>query len=182
MLKKVKRLIREWLQVEQGGGIRVVEAIQSGCQIGKNVDFAGVPNFGSEPYLIKIGDNTTISFDVAFVTHDAATRVIRNLPDGDPKTGYFGPIVIGKNCFVGCRTTILANVHVGDNSIIGAGSIVNRDIPANVVAAGNPCRVICTLDEYRKKHQDEFIYLNHQSREEKKELLLEMFEKDLKNI
>lgn len=87
--------------------------------------------------------------------------------------------MIGNNCFVGCRTTILANVHVVDNSIIGAGSIVNRDIPAIVIAAGNPCKVICTLDEYRKKHQEEFIYLNHHSQEEKKEYLLKIFEKDL---
>ena len=46
--------------------------------IGKNVDLVSPgPNFGSEPYLITIGDNTTVSFDVAFVTHDAGTRVLR---------------------------------------------------------------------------------------------------------
>lgn len=180
MFNKVRRKIREWLQVEKGGTIRVIEAEQQGCQIGKNVDFAGTPNFGSEPYLIKIGDNTTISFDVAFVTHDAATRVIRNLPDGNSSTGYFGSIVIGKNCFIGCRTTILAGVHIGDNSIIGAGSIVNRDIPANTIAAGNPCKVICSLNEYRQKHEKDFIYLNHHNQEEKKKYLLKLFEHDLK--
>ena len=51
--------------------------------LGKNVQIVGGANFGSEPYLITIGDNTTVSFDCAFVTHDAATRVIRNLPDGN---------------------------------------------------------------------------------------------------
>lgn len=49
--------------------------------MGKNVSIVGEANFGSEPYLVTIGDDTTISFDCAFVTHDAATRVIRNLPD-----------------------------------------------------------------------------------------------------
>jgi len=94
MLKKISRKIREWLQVEQGGG-RIKEAIAKGCRVGKNVDFVTAPNFGSEPYLISIGDNTTISFDCAFVTHDAATRVIRNLPDGNPETVIYGPIKIG---------------------------------------------------------------------------------------
>lgn len=92
--------------------------------LGKNVQIIGEANFGSEPYLIKIGDNTTISFDCAFVTHDAATRVIRNLEDGDKETVIYGPIVIGKNCFIGCRTVILPNVTIGDNVIIGAEALL----------------------------------------------------------
>ena len=91
--------------------------------LGNNVDIVGDVNFGSEPYLITIGDNTTISFDCAFVTHDAATRVIRNLPGENPETVIYGKINIGKNCFIGCRSVILPNVTIGDNVIIGAGSI-----------------------------------------------------------
>ena len=68
--------------------------------IGKNVDIVGNVNFGSEPYLITIGDDTTISFDCAFVTHDAATRVLRHLPGENPETVIYGKIVIGKNCFI----------------------------------------------------------------------------------
>ncbi len=174
--KKIKRILRNWLF-----DVKPVlqEAKSLGVVLGDNVDIVTKPWWGSEPYLIKIGDNTTISFDVAFVTHDAATRVIRNLPDGNPETGYFGPIVIGKNCFIGCRSTILANVHIGDNSIIGACSLVNRDIPANVVAAGNPCRIICTLDEYRRKHKDDFMYMNSLPYEEKRKYLLDLFSKEL---
>lgn len=176
MFVKVKRKIREWLQVERGGSIIIEDAIRKGLVVGERVDFVSPPNFGSEPYLIKIGNDTTISFDCAFVTHDAATRVIRNLPDGDPETGWFGPIVIGNNCFIGCRTTILANVHIGDNSIIGACSLVNRDIPANVIAAGNPCKVLCTLDEYRAKHKNEFMYMNSLPYDEKKKYLMRYFQ------
>lgn len=127
--------------------------------LGKNVSIVGQANFGSEPYLITIGDNTTISFDCAFVTHDAATRVIRNLPDGNPETVIYGPINIGQNCFIGCRSVILPGVTIGDNCIIGAGSIVNKDIPSNSVAAGAPCKIICSIDEYRKKHESEFLYM-----------------------
>lgn len=51
------------------------------------------------------------------------------------------------------NSTILKGVHIGDNVIIGAGSVVTKDIPDNVVAAGNPCKVIMTLDEYHEKRK-----------------------------
>ena len=145
--------------------------------LGKNVDIVGGANFGSEPYLITIGDNTTISFDCAFVTHDAATRVIRHLPGFNKETVIYGPINVGKNCFIGCRSVILPNVNIGDNCIIGAGSVVNKDIPSNSVAAGVPCKVICTLDEYIEKHKDDFMYIVSKPFEEKKKILLDKFKK-----
>lgn len=148
--------------------------------IGKNVDLVSPgPNFGSEPYLITIGDNTTVSFDVAFVTHDAGTRVLRNLAtnEKEKQTVIYGEIKIGKNCFIGCRSTILPGVTIGDNCIIGAGSVVNRDIPANHVAAGVPCKVICTLEEYKEKHKDDFLYMVKLPYEEKKKYLLDLYGK-----
>ena len=66
-------------------------------------------------------------------------------------------------------------VTIGDNVIIGAGSIVNTDVPSNTVAAGSPCKVICTLDEYIQKHQDDFLYMVHLPYEEKKKFLLKHF-------
>ncbi len=146
-----------------------------GVKVGENVSLITIPHTSSEPYLISIGDNTTVSFDVAFITHDAATRVIRNLPDGNPETVIYGTIDVGKNCFIGARSTILPNVKIGDNTIIGACSLVNKDIPANCVAAGNPCKVLCTLDEYREKHKDEFLYMVSLPYEEKKKYLMENF-------
>ena len=143
--------------------------------LGKNVQLVDTPNFGSEPYLIYIGDNTTISFDVAFVTHDAATRVLRNLPGRNKETVIYGPIKIGKNCFIGCRSVILPGVTIGDNVIIGAGSVVNKDIPSNVVAAGVPCKQICTLEEYEQKHKDDFLYMVSYSYDKKKAFLKKHF-------
>ena len=143
--------------------------------LGKNVQIIGGANFGSEPYLVTIGDNTTVSFDCAFVTHDAATRVIRNLPGQNKETVIYGPITVGKNCFIGCRTVILPNVKIGDNCIIGAGSIVNKDIPDNTVAAGTPCKPICTLEGYINKHKDDFMYIVSKPFEEKKKILLDKF-------
>lgn len=61
-----------------------------------------------------------------------------------------GDIIIGNN-YIGTRTTIFPGVHIGDNTIIGAGSVLTKDIPDNVVAAGIPCKVIRSRDEYIKK-------------------------------
>ena len=157
--------------------LRTVDYLRNlGVKVGENVSLITLPHTSSEPYLISIGDNTTVSFEVAFITHDAATRVIRNLPDGNPETVIYGTIEVGKNCFIGARTTILPNVKIGDNSIIGACSLVNKNIPANCVAAGNPCKVLCSLDEYREKHKDEFLYMVTLPYEEKKKYLMEKFD------
>lgn len=151
------------------------DMINAGAKIGKNVSIIGDIHFSSEPYLISVGDNTTISFECALITHDAATRVIRNMPNQDPRTVIYGPIKIGSNCFIGARTTILPGVKIGDNTIIGSCSLVNKDIPSNVVAAGNPCKVICTIDEYIDKHKDDFLYIVNLPSEEKKDVLLKLF-------
>lgn len=153
----------------------VEEAKKRGLHVGKNVSFIDTPNFGSEPYLISIGNNTTISFDVAFVNHDGGTRVIRNLPNQNKETVIYGKIEIGNNSFIGCRCTILPNVKIGDNCIIGAGSVVTRNIPDNSVACGVPCKVICTIDEYIKKHENDFEYMVSLPYEEKKNYLLKKF-------
>jgi len=156
----------------------IEQAKKEGLVVGKNVSFIDTPNFGSEPYLISIGDNTTISFDVAFVNHDGGTRVIRNLPNQNKETVIYGKITIGNNCFIGCRTTILPNVKIGDNTIIGAGSIVTKDIPSNSVACGVPCKVICSIDEYINKHKEDFEYMVSMPKQDKKKYLLKKFKNE----
>lgn len=70
--------------------------------------------------------------------------------------GYarIGKVIIGNKVFIGAGTIIFPNVSIGDNSIIGAGSVATRYIPANVVAAGNPAKILCTLYYYLSKHDD----------------------------
>lgn len=150
----------------------IEDAKKAGMKVGNNVSFVDTPNFGSEPYLISIGDNTTISFDVAFVNHDGGTRVIRNLPGQNKETVIYGKIKIGNNSFVGCRTTILPGVTIGSNTIIGAGSVVTKDIPSNSVACGVPCKVICSIKDYMAKHKNDFMYNVSMPKEQKKEYLL----------
>lgn len=61
---------------------------------------------------------------------------------------YNLPVRIGRNCWIGAGAVILPGVTIGDNTVIGAGSVVTKDIPANVVAVGNPCRVMRPIGEH----------------------------------
>ena len=82
---------------------------------------------------------------------------------------YNAPITIGKNCWIGAGVTILPGVTIGDNTVIGAGSMVATDIPSNVVAVGNPCKVVREVNErdakyYFKDHRIDFFQYNNVSK------------------
>ncbi len=103
---------------------------------------------GTFPWLIEIGEECLISTNVMIMAHDASTA----LSNGYTKIGR---VNIGNHVFIGQDTTILCGVNIGDNVIIGAKSLVSKDIPSNSVYAGNPAKFICTFDEYRMKRQKE---------------------------
>ena len=65
---------------------------------------------------------------------------------------YNMPIKIGKNCWLGAGVIVLPGVSIGDNTVIGAGSVVTKNIPANVVAVGNPCRVMRKINDRDKEY------------------------------
>ena len=65
---------------------------------------------------------------------------------------YNMPVRIGKNCWLGAGVIVMPGVTIGDNVVIGAGSIVTKDIPSNVVAVGNPCRVLRPVGEHDRKY------------------------------
>ncbi len=65
---------------------------------------------------------------------------------------YNAPVRIGRNCWIGAGSVILPGITIGDNTVIGAGSVVTKDIPANVVAVGNPCRVLRPIGEHDRQY------------------------------
>lgn len=131
-------------------GINLYYMKKKGLQIAKDCSLVDFPSFGSEPYLIKIGKHVTISSKVQFFTHDGGTRVFRFQPRYKDVI-KFGKIEIKDNCFIGAGSIILPGVTIGPNSVVGAGSVVTKDVPPNTVVAGNPARKIKTVEEYAEK-------------------------------
>jgi len=108
-------------------------------------------NFGTEPYMISFGDNVHIASGVTFINHDITALMFRYMDDDYSIQERKGPISIGSNVFIGSNSTLLYDVVIGDNVIIGAGSLVNRSIPSGCVAAGVPCKVVGNFEDYKSK-------------------------------
>jgi len=141
---------------------------QYGIKFGKNVRITGRPTWGTEPYLIEIGDNVTITQNVAFHTHDGGVGLFRGKYPG---INVFGRIKIGDNVFIGSHTIFLPGVEIGDNVIIGAGSIVSKNIPSNSVAVGVPARVIKSIEDYKEEILRKAVYINSRGNKRKAEIL-----------
>jgi len=132
---------------------------KSGMQIGDNCAIY-VPTKTqidtTRPWLITIGNNVSITEGVTILTHGYDWSVLKGIYG--EVLGSSGKVKIGNNVFIGVHSTILKGVTIGDNVIIGANSLVNKDIPNNCVAAGNPCEVIMTIEEYYKKRKKAQLY------------------------
>jgi len=120
---------------------------RTGAQVGEGC-YIIPTDVGAEPYLVKIGNHVAVAGGVQFVTHDGATWVFR---DTVPDCQVFGPIVIEDNCILGQNVVLFANIRIGRNSVVGAGSVVITDIPPNSVVMGNPARPFGSLEKYREK-------------------------------
>ncbi len=99
---------------------------------------------------IYVGDYTMIAPNVVIAT--AGHPILPELREKQYQ--YNMPVHIGRNCWIGAGALIMPGVTIGDNTVIGAGSVVTKDIPANVVAVGNPCRVLREINE----HDREFYF------------------------
>ena len=97
---------------------------------------------------IYIGDYTMLAPNVIIAT--AAHPILPELREKQYQ--YNLPVRIGRNCWLGAGAIVLPGVTIGDNTVIGAGSVVTKDIPANVVAVGNPCRVLREISDHDKEY------------------------------
>jgi maltose O-acetyltransferase len=101
----------------------------------------------SHCYLISVGDNCGFGAECAILAHDA-------MPNEYLDATKVGRVTIHESCHFGMRTIILPGVEIGPRCIVGSGSVVNRDLPPDTVAAGNPARVLCSLPEYLNRHRE----------------------------
>lgn len=107
--------------------------IGTGC-IFRNVKTARIDV--ARPSLIEIGDNVDMNHNFQIMTHDWASGVFRNVYHNILPSS--GKVKIGNNIYFGTDIIVLKGVTIGDNCVIGAGSIITKDIPANSVTAGAP--------------------------------------------
>lgn len=95
---------------------------------------------------IYVGDHTMFGPNVTVAT--AGHPILPELREQGYQ--YNAPVHIGKNCWIGAGVVIVPGITIGDNVVVGAGSIVTKDLPDNVVAVGNPCRVLRQVNEHDK--------------------------------
>ncbi len=154
---------------------------KQGATIGKACEIYSRANLGSEPYLITIGNHVRITDNVRFVTHDGGIWILR-----DEKVGFsnnysnmdsFKPIVIKNNVHIGINSIIMPGVTIGENSIIGCGTVVTKDIPANSVAVGVPARVIKSIYEYENKMRETIVGTKNLNASEKRKYLEKKYKK-----
>ena len=134
------------------------EILSKGGYIGKNVKLFN-PNSLiidlTRPWLLHIGDYTKITSGVVVLTHDYSLSVLRR--KFGEWIGEGQKTFIGNNCFIGMNSIRLMGTYIGDNCIVGAGSVVRGQFPDNVVIAGNPAKIVCTIDEHYKKRKEKSV-------------------------
>ena len=114
--------------------------------IGKNCDIKTWSLY-SEAFLIDIGDHVQITSGVNIFTHTGGWTLRTQIPNFDS----FGKVKIGDNVYIGNNALIMPGITIGNNVIIGAGTVVTKNIPDNVVVAGNPGKIVKTYDDFVKK-------------------------------
>lgn len=157
MIKKIiYKIKRRWAHSSSDRMISYLR--KKGMKIGERVTLFQVRDIVidiTRPSLVEIGDDVALTKGFTLLTHGYDWMVLRNLyGELIPSSGK---VIIGNNVFIGFNVTVLKGVEIGQNSIIGAGSLVTKSIPPNSVAAGNPAKVICTIEEYRNKRKRECL-------------------------
>lgn len=171
MKKLLRKLRNRFLGLPAESGEELVRKL--GVQFGKNCKFVSVhrSTFGSEPYLVELGDHVELAADVRILTHDGGVWVFREQhPDAD----VFGKVRIGNNVFIGYGVIILPGTIVGDNVVIGAGSVVRGTLEGGFVYAGVPAKKIKTIEAYYDKLKPGFVMSKNLSRDEKRKMLLDL--------
>jgi len=145
MLNLVRRLkgnLERLRQIERWGNLR-----KRGMILGADVWLPASTWIDPDYcFLITIGDHCGFGEDCLILAHDAQM-------DEFLDAGLIGRVTIHESCHIGARSVILPGVDIGPRTIVGANSVVSRSLPPGTVCAGNPAKVICSLDDYLAKHR-----------------------------
>ncbi|HRW76210.1 MAG: acyltransferase [Saprospiraceae bacterium] len=130
--------------IDAGSKVGSFVEIQKGASIGKHCKIS------SHTFIcegVRIGDGVFVGHNVSFI-NDLYPRAVN--PDGSLQTEADWSVVetvVGDRVSIGTSATILGGVHIGDGAMIGAGSVVTKDVPPRAVVAGNPARIIRYIEE-----------------------------------
>ena len=163
LINKVKKYFynqRQYQNYLKRSGLKIGD----GCEINKDVCF------GSEPYLIEIGNYVRITSGCKFITHDGGVWVLRHKTN-NINLDLIKKIKIGNNIHIGINSIIMPGVTIGDNVIIGCGAVVTKNIPSGEIWGGVPAKKITSIDEYFEKHKSEFKSTKNMNKKEKKKYL-----------
>lgn len=138
--------------------------------IGVNIgdgNLIGKKHWSSEPYLITVGNNCQLT-DCKIFTHGGGNVLRDKYPDFD----CFGKVNIGNYVYIGTNALIMPGVTIGDNALVAAGSVVTKSVPPRMVVAGNPAKVICTIDYYYERNKLYDLHCKGLSYTMKKEVIM----------
>ncbi|TLX75678.1 acyltransferase [Labilibacter sediminis] len=175
IFNNLTKRIRRFIVSHLGSDAKIKYLREQGVKIGKDCRIDSLL-FSTEPYLIEIGNKVSIANGSALITHDASITCFR---DEYPNSDLFGTIKIGDNVFVGLNSMILPNTVIGNNCIIGAGSVVRGKFPDNSIIMGNPAKKIMDVKIHKMlcKNNPGRLETRNLSDAEKKPIVMEHFNK-----
>lgn len=137
--------IFEYIKVKLASPRKYIDFLRNkGVSIGSNCYIYKSANFGSEPYLITIGNHVRINAGVQLITHDGGYWVLRDKSSGFGNEfvnmDYLARITIGNNVHVGTNAIIMPGVKIGDNCVIACGAVVTKDVASNSIVGGIPAK------------------------------------------
>lgn len=155
--KKLRNLELRWARTSPQRYIKFLR--RKGVKIGNNLwvtpDVKSLRIDTTRPSLLEIGDEVRLNRNLTILTHDGGFYVL--LSKYKEFISQSGRVKIGNNVYFGRNCTVFKGVTIGNNCIIGFGSVVTKDIPPNSVAVGAPAKVVSTLDDYYKKRKEKYI-------------------------
>lgn len=173
MMKKICNLLMRiyYVYIKRDN---VAFAKKLGVRIGKKCQILANPQkcFGTEPWLITLGDHVDVTADVRFLTHEGALWCVRELCKEYADCDLFAPTVVGDNVLIGLGTLIMPGVHIGNNVVIAAHSVVTKDIEDGMIVAGIPAKPISTIERFIEKLPSrDLFHTKKMSAEEKRKYL-----------
>jgi len=148
---RILKFINKWFRILIKGRNSYARFI--GVKIGEHCRVY-ITDFGSEPWLIEIGNKVTVTSGVKILTHDGAAWLFK---EKKGRRFLYKITVIKNNVFIGVNSIIMPGVVIEDNVIVAAGSVVTKSVPSGSIIGGNPAKIIGDFDTYKKRVIENYI-------------------------